>query len=556
MKFLSVRKIRMISGTILFAYVTGHLINHAFGLISIDAMQAANEILHSIWANPVGLPVLYLSIFVHILFGLWALVQRQNWRLRVSDAIQIVLALAIPWLLALHVIGTRGAEQLAGTEVDYYYVLAAQWSSSPWMPLQQTAGVLASWFHGCLGIYYWLRLKPWFRSYIYWAFAIAIIVPTLSLAGYYVGGQESLLYLEDQDWIDYQYIENNWPQGEKLQLLLSIRDWTFNVLLGLVGLIIAWQAGRWIWNRRVAQIAVTYQDGSHIRFPKGMTLLEASQANGIAHTSVCGGRGRCSTCRVAVRFGSENLPPASAEEQAVLDRISASPDVRLACQSIPTKGPLTIAPLLPARAALRKATSTSKFEFGNEKEIAVLFADIRGFTSISEKKLPYDVVFILNRYFEAVGKAIESSGGHLDKFIGDGTMALFGLNGDLKTGCHDALKAARKMIEAVEALNLGLEQDLGQGLRIGIGIHAGPAIVGEMGYGSATQLTAVGDIVNTASRLESATKEHKALLIASELVVSSAAVNPSIGELKQLSVRGREGGLPAFVVMDINGLPS
>lgn len=135
-------------------------------------------------------------------------------------------------------------------------------------------------------------------------------------------------------------------------------------------------------------------------------------------------------------------------------------------------------------------------------------------------------------------------------------MALFGLDSDLKTGCHDALKAARKMIEAVEALNVGLEQDLGQGLRIGVGIHAGAAIVGEMGYGSATQLTAIGDVVNTASRLESATKEHRALLIVSELVVSSAAVDHSLGELKQLSVRGREDELPAFVITDIEGLPS
>jgi len=554
-KFPSTRKVRMISGTILFAYVTTHLINHAFGLISIDTMQQANEVLHSIWANPVGLPILYAAIILHIVFGFWALVKRRNWRLRLSDTLQIAFALAIPWLLVLHVVGTRGAEELIGTEVDYYFVLAAQWSSAPWMPIQQTAGVLAAWLHGCLGIYYWVRLKSWFKPISRWVFGASIIIPTLSLAGYYVGGQEALLYVEDQDWLGYQYDENKWPRGEQVLLLYRIRDWILNGLLAALALTAFWQGARWIWDKKLAQIAVTYPDGSKIHFPKGMTLLEVSQANSVPHTSVCGGRGRCSTCRIAVREGLENLSTPSPDEQAVLDRIQASPDVRLACQTVPTKGPLTIAPLLPAKAALQKARRNNDFEFGNEREIAILFADIRGFTTLSEKKLPYDVVFILNRYFEAVGKAIEDSGGHLDKFIGDGTMALFGLKSDLKSGCYDALKAARKMIEAVEALNKGLEHDLGQGLKIGIGIHAGPAIVGEMGYGSATQLTAIGDVVNMASRLESATKEHKALLITSELVVSTAEVDHSVGALEQLSVRRREDGLPAFVVTSKDGLP-
>src|SRR5690606_12379662 len=110
---------------------------------------------------------------------------------------------------------------------------------------------------------------------------------------------------------------------------------------------------------------------------------------------------------------------------------------------------------------------------------------------------PYDVVFVINQYFGAMGRAIESSGGRLDKFIGDGVMALFGVERGLEAGCRDAVAAARAMAEALRQLNQHLRHDLREPLRMGIGIHAGPAIVGEMGYRAATSLTAIGDAVNT-----------------------------------------------------------
>ena len=187
--------------------------------------------------------------------------------------------------------------------------------------------------------------------------------------------------------------------------------------------------------------------------------------------------------------------------------------------------------------------------------IAVLFADIREFTKLAERKLPYDLVFLLNEYFRAMGECITREGGRIDKFIGDGIMALFGLDGDPQKACEDALAAARAMSEGLQKLNIALENDLPQPLRLGIGIHFGYAIVGKMGYESVSLLTAIGDIVNTASRLESATKEFKVEFIVSEDVVKTAGANLSAFQRQELSVRGREDPLNVYVVERAHMLP-
>ena len=241
-------------------------------------------------------------------------------------------------------------------------------------------------------------------------------------------------------------------------------------------------------------------------------------------------------------------------EQKVLDRIRAAPDVRLACQLRPTHD-LSVTPLLPPNVGPQQGFQKTDAHQGREQEIAVLFADIRGFTTISEAKLPYDVVFILNRYFRSMGEAIDSAGGRVDKFIGDGIMALFGVNSSPRRGSADAIRAARAMSEQLEDLNRLLAADLPQPLRIGIGIHSGPAIVGEMGYADSTSITAIGDTVNTASRLESMTKEFGAQLVLSQRVVDLAGVDLDGWPTEDRPIRGRAETLTIRVVKDARNLP-
>ena len=275
---------------------------------------------------------------------------------------------------------------------------------------------------------------------------------------------------------------------------------------------------------------------------------------GIPHASVCGGRGRCSTCRIRVDGPQEALLLPAPEEVKVLRRVGAAPDVRLACQLRP-HGDLRVTPLLPASAQASDGFRRPGYLHGAEREIAILFGDLRSFTQLSEKKLPYDLVFLLNRYFAETGQAVEAAGGRIDKFIGDGVMALFGLDSGVEAGCREALAAARQMSERMEALNRALIHDLSEPLRIGIGIHTGPAIVGEMGYGSAVSVTAVGDSVNTASRIEALTKTYACELVISEAVALRASVDLGAAARHEIEIRGRVEGLVVRTFTSARDLP-
>jgi adenylate cyclase len=334
------------------------------------------------------------------------------------------------------------------------------------------------------------------------------------------------------------------PSPEQVANLYAISD---GLMIGAAALWVAMFLGRRVrdlWERRAGVVHLSYGERKSVSQPTGLTILEMSRLAGIPHASVCGGRGRCSTCRV--RIGGEDrakLAEPSPEEQKVLTRVGAPANVRLACQVRPPPGRYRVTPLLPPSAGPLEAYRRQPQAHGGERQVAILFADIRGFTAISEGKLPYDVVFLLNRYFRATGQAIESAGGRLDKFIGDGVMALFGLTSDPALACRQALEAARRMSIALDDLNEALSGDLELPLRIGIGLHAGTTIVGEMGYERATQLTAIGDTVNIASRLESLTKDFAVELVVSEELLQLAGLDLPDADRQEVDIRGRQGRL-------------
>jgi adenylate cyclase len=192
---------------------------------------------------------------------------------------------------------------------------------------------------------------------------------------------------------------------------------------------------------------------------------------------------------------------------------------------------------------------------GIEREVAVLFADLRAFTRMAEGRLPYDVVFVLNQYFKAMGVVIEQQGGRIDKFIGDGIMALFGLEHGREQACFQALAAVQAMAGALARLNRRLEDDLREPLQIGIGLHVGPVILGHMGYGRATTLTAIGDTVNVASRLEALTKELEVELVVSSRLAEAAGVDLGGFEERRIEIRGRRRPLRVRLVGDASALP-
>ena len=343
------------------------------------------------------------------------------------------------------------------------------------------------------------------------------------------------------------------PNQAQFQEALTIISWWEWIFVSLIVVTIGARFLRLLIQRIRGYVRLTYPEGRIVDAVPGMSVLEASRMGGVPHASVCGGRGRCSTCRVRIGVGLDTLKAPEADELRVLSRIGAPPNVRLACQLRPDHA-LEVTPLLPPNVTPRDAYRASPDLQGREQEIAILFADIRSFTNFSESKLPYDVVFVLNRYFDSMGRAIRDGGGYVDKFIGDGVMALFGLQGDASEGSRDALRAARFMSQRLADLNRTLENDLDSPLRIGIGIHLGPAIVGEMGYGTATSLTAIGDSVNTASRLEGMTKEFGAQLIVSETIEQNAGVDLAGYPRETVNIRGRAEALGVRVVKDASAL--
>ncbi|HEX2115227.1 MAG TPA: adenylate/guanylate cyclase domain-containing protein [Alphaproteobacteria bacterium] len=550
-----VRKTRLISGLVLFSYVLTHFLNHAFGLISLQALETTRIWFLWFWRFPPLSFLLYAALATHLLLAVWAVYQRrQLLRMRASEALQLVLGLAIVPLLAKHVLGTRVASTLFDFNDSYTYVLLVLWHVNPAGGAQQAVALVVAWVHGCIGLWFWLRLKPIYRRLQFVLFAGALLVPVLALLGFYVAGRDVMELARDPDWLRMAATEIRAPSREAVAQMAAVEDRIVNAFFFLLAATLAARLVRSWVERRRGLVRLIYPGGREVRITPGMSILEASQAAGIPHASVCGGRGRCSTCRVRISRGLEQLPPPSSDEQAVLRRVGAPPNVRLACQTRP-RVELAVAPLLPPAAGPRAGFARSSHLQGHEKEIAILFADLRGFTAIAEHKLPYDIVFVLNRYFAAMGQAIEQAGGHIDKFIGDGVMALFGIEGGARQGARQALAAARSMGKVLAELNETLTHDLDKPLRIGIGIHVGPAIVGEMGYARAVSLTAIGDTVNTASRLEGLTKEFEAELVVSEPVAEAAGVDLAEFPMELVEIRGRSERLAVRAIARAAAVP-
>lgn len=546
------RRVRLTTGLFLMVFVVCHLTNHAVGLFGHLALADGLRIFAAVWNNlPMQLVLLTVAL-LHMGLGLYAFFMRKSLRtLPLPEISQLLLGLLIPPLLVIHILGTAYAQTVYGLKADYIYILLVYFVFDPWLGIQQVLVLLIAWTHGSLGIWYWLRLKPGFARWRDRLLALLIVFPLFALAGIVAAGREVIYLAGRSSWLNARIGEMNLPNESEIEQIYALETKLLIAYGSVLALILAGRGFRWLFRGRSSQVKISYPGGRSVTVPLGTSILEASQLNGIAHASVCGGRGRCSTCRVRVISGGRGLPLAKPEEKRVLRGVNAPPDVRLACQTRPLAN-VEVEPLLAPGVGPKEAARRPAPRPGEEREIAVLFADIRGFTSISEAMLPYDVVFLLNRYFRAIAVALEGAGGHVDKFIGDGVMALFGLDDEPDQACRQALEAAAAMGRAIDDINRALAHSLEKPLRIGIGIHVGTAVVGEMGYGAARALTAIGDTVNTASRLEQLTKEHGALLVVSEEAVERAGISKDPVKQATTPIRGRKEPLGILIVESLD----
>jgi adenylate cyclase len=189
---------------------------------------------------------------------------------------------------------------------------------------------------------------------------------------------------------------------------------------------------------------------------------------------------------------------------------------------------------------------------GVEQQVTVLFCDLRGFTKLSANRLSYDTVFLLNQFLARMSEVIEDSGGYVDKFMGDGIMAIFGMDGTAQEGAQSAIAAARAMAGVLDGLNQSLREELPAPLDIAIGLNSGPAILGRIGAAggsdAAARVTALGQTVNIASRLEAVAKELGAQAVLSRHTAELAGIVPT-GRLepRAIPIRGVAEPLPVVV---------
>ena len=534
---MSVRRLRLASGCLLFAYVATHLLNHAAGLVSVAAAEAVRSGFLALWRSPPGTVLLYGALLLHMLLAFSALLRRRTLRMPWLDAVRILLGLAIPLLLASHIAATRLAHSLYGLDDTYTHIVGRIWASDG--GARQLALMATVWCHGCLGIHFAARHRSGYQRQFHLAFAGALLLPVLAGLGFLAMGRE-LAPAGDPGS----------PLGEAQAGVLSLAASSlvagFAALLGLGIAARLWRDAR---ARRSGHLITRTYPGQSVQVPRRWSVLAARRAHGIPHLSLCGGLGRCSTCRVRVSHGLEGCAPPDADERRTLARIGAAGDVRLACQLRPTAD-LAVTPLL----APGPSSPYPEGAMQAEREAVILFVDLRRWTTLSERHLPHDLAYVLERFFAIVGESVRREGGVPNQFIGDSVMAIFGLQSDLPAACRAALRAAQALEAGLEAANGELQRDFGQRLDFGMGLHAGRVALGEVGWRDTRTFTAVGDAVNTAARLQELCKEFGVRLVASDTVLHAAGAQAHQAAAHVLPLRGRGATLAVQAIRSASDL--
>jgi adenylate cyclase len=544
------RQVRLVCGLVLFAYLISHFLNHSLGNISVEAMGFGVYYHTTFWRFlPVAI-TFYSAALLHTGLGIWALYQRREFRWKAIEPLQLVLGLSIPLLVLTHIVGVRLGHTLFGHEKLYRQELYAFWVSRPDRALEISAVLIVAWVHGCIGLHFWLRMKPFYKHAAPFLLAGAVLVPSLALLGFYQGGRQVIAASADPEWRAANLSGQKVGTAPQQDTLDAIVDYALTFYLGLIGLALLARAARELHERRGGMIRLSYGNGRTIRVPKGLSVLEASLRHKVPHASVCGGRARCSTCRIRVIGDCSLLPEPSQREAFVLGRVgTADPSIRLACQLRPTAD-LSFFQLFTPSMMSASAHAGNPARIGQERYLVSLFVDMRGSTQLAEKRLPFDTVFIVNRFLAAVSQAVIQSGGQPNQFVGDGMLALFGLASSAEAACRGALRAAAMIAVNVEDLNQFLAHDLREPIRFGIGIHGGEVIVGDIGYRDHMVFTALGDAVNVAARLQDMTKSIGCEAIVSEQVCATAGVAADDLPRQEVQIRGRAEPMIVHTITD------
>jgi adenylate cyclase len=536
-----VRPARMWSGIILFAFVTTHLLNHAVGVFGIAAMEAVQEWRWALWKAPPGAIVLYGAALVHIALTTHRLIRRQTWRMPDDEVLQIIFGFSIPFLIVGHIAETRIGGSFYGVDEAYRAVLYRLWPSAAWW---QSALLVVAWTHGVIGLHHIVHHRRWYPRWRMSCIVLAVLIPVLALAGFVAAAREARAMAPPAPLGEMQR-----AGIDEVRMLMDSGLAAFAI--GVVGLL----AFAYIRRRAAATVTLTYRGYGPVKVPRGTSVLEASRMHHIPHPSACGGRGRCSTCRIHVLAGSGELPDPFGVEGRLLDRIGASANVRLACQIRPTHD-ISLRILMPVlgEQRVREEDEQQIQEWALEQEATVLCLDLRAFNMLTRSSQPYEIAVLINRFASEMTQAVEHRGGRVDQMHGHGLVAIF----DTPTGsasARNALNAAQDMARVIDLLNAEISGALPIPIRAGIGIHSGPVVLTRIGADVASSsLRAFGGTITIAARLEAATKDMLADFVVSEATAKISKFDFSGLKSRDIMVDGSDMAVSAFMIGDQEAL--
>jgi adenylate cyclase len=298
---------------------------------------------------------------------------------------------------------------------------------------------------------------------------------------------------------------------------------------------------------------VQFSGEGSVPVPEGNSLLEAALAEGIPLMHLCGGNARCSTCRVLVLAGMEGLGPPTDREKRLKEKMLFPPNVRLSCQTRVTGGGVKVVRILRDESDIGlyvgNEAGQATQQIGQERELVLFFLDIRNFTLFVETHLAFDVIHIVRKLFTAFHAVIDGHGGRVIETAGDGMYAAFGLRTGLAPGARAAVEAGYDILAELERLNAAyFKEYFCQKIAIGIGIHAGKAIRGNIRLGRDNHVVVMGRAVNIAARLQNATKELNNSFVISEAVYRLLPVPPARYQSRSVALRGVTGDLRIYLL--------
>jgi adenylate cyclase len=274
-----------------------------------------------------------------------------------------------------------------------------------------------------------------------------------------------------------------------------------------------------------------------IKVNQGESILNASLSAGIPHYHACGGNGKCSTCRVLIKEGMQNLTPYTEKEKLLRKRMRIPQNVRLACQTFVVGSPVLLHRIIrdetDIKLYIQEDTRSDVQNIGEEKDLALFFLDIRNFTLFVEASLAFDVIHVIRRLFTMFRNCIEERRGRIIETSGDGFYAVFGIDSTIEMAVNDAYSAGLLILNELDKFNINyLRKYFKHEFRVGVGLHMGKVIIGNIGIGVNNNLTVMGMPVNIASRIQTATKEMNNDFLISHSIYKILKQPPQADEMR------------------------